>query len=966
MTQALTIDADTVREIQASVEDEQVPDAFLDYLDLTSALIEQGWGTETAKSADPPYNKVDQSMLQHVGNAVTALLQLYNLTDAFEERDLRNMTAMLVGHDLHKRRDQPDPEKEFDIETDEVSQFVEETGLADYAPDVSVAEFKAAMVTLHKIDDRSRTAEAPTTFDEYRPYLNFADAVASTPHPSDFTDLSRTHDLREALGGEYTINHHEVRRTRGLCTNLIHQSVADALDDRGYDLFTIYHEGCTYLGDQKQAEIPITDELIEDIYDAFIDNIQTTHPAFQDPSNFTGAVTLDNRYRYFRISDRDFFFADDPDDIARALVHRGVSDATHDGDVPDSVRDEIASVNQHIDTHLEVTRRLDGIARLVHSVQAELVPLIEPDDMGTTEVICDLFDISAETQTELRGLQETAPNLVEGGRKRWLAKYLLAQDVINRYYTGRQDSTRIEAISADLVAALNEYDGWDDVQATRTSDIYDELKTFILYNVTVDGRRLISETTGRDEYDRTDEARCTECSLCNFPTTAESNDGFRLLKDYPGDTTLEHYDGSERKLKHVEHEQPYCHACQLDLALRFTRQEATENTDNRLYVHLIPDYYYVPILWRTCRSILDSYLSVNTRDVDELAASVFDSDAANGYEEWLDNIQTSDTGPDLISDVESAFNPDTGFGTHAISREKPADIGETEELFTALTAVTYGGVRAYVTRTPVTRVRSDDFDTAVKLSDDFDARQYTGEKITLTELGDVLSSTAAMLRLTNARGRNDRDPLEALDHLTDLTPLPGAALLGQLADDDPQQALDYVDEARYLDEQLVEDRLADRDDTRTGAEWPLDITPSVTPDPADVYRAADALAGTAWPFMSPESLDKDTLCRPLDAACDEIAAIHDTVGDGVTASELRPRIEKTVSDHLALHYRPHGRHFGGRLAAFAEAVVVEVVNGICDGNLDAVDSLRSTLRDAFYAAMIELATTSLPTPQTND
>lgn len=954
-TSAIT--PDVIREVEQEIEDERVPDPFLEIVELTEQFIERGWGVQTAKCSKN-YDKVDQSMLCHVYNAMMVVVRIYELTDALDEDELRVLLALLAAHDYHKLRDEPDPENEFEVTTAETEELITETGLANYADGLSVEMFKAAIVMLHKKDKRSKVEEAPLSFDKYRPYLHFADAVASTPHPQAFTDLQRTYNLREALGDQYTLNHHEVKRPRGLTTNIIHQAVSDVIcENDGYDMFTIYHEGCTYLGDQQCAELPITDEDIDDIYDRFIENLRTTHSAFQNADQMETAFPFDTRHRRYQITDRDFFFTS-PDDIARTLVQKGVSDADNSSDLPDSVLEDLNTLENHLDCSFDRSRRIDGIARLIHTVHTELVPDIKPEDQSNLDVTCNLFTISTDMQERIETLRTADASLVEG-EKHWPVKYLLAQDVIDRYYTGRSPSETADAIAETLVGVLNTYDAWETIDTDRTQDIHDEIQSFILYNVSIDGQRLIRATGGREEYDRNEQARGQKtCALCNYPTSVDPTEGFRLLKDYPDDLELTHHDGSTHQLQDAESLDgcSYCIPCQLDLALRFNRQEF--DGEDRLYVHIMPDYFYTPLLWRIYRGVFDEYLSINTTETTELAKSVFESDAASGYQTWLQRTLDSTSGIDYVHDLDGAFRPDTGFGTHAISRKKPPGITETEELFVALAASTYAGVRVSISDSPLSYTRSSDFDTAVNLDDDFDLGTYTGSEIPLTDLQDVLGTIAAMLRLTDVTGHGEEyGPLEALDNAADLTPLPGALLLKKIATADSETAVDYVGEARYIDEQIVSGVLYDRGSG--GSEWPMDITPSALVDPVETHHAADALAGAAWPFMTPDDTEMDTLCAPLDAAFEAVQDAIDDLGDEIAYSELRTRIEQDVAAALQLHYRNDGRHFRGRIAAFADAFVGQVLDGICDGRLASVSTLESTLRTAFYAAVLDLATTTL-------
>ncbi len=963
MTQALTFTAETIREVQEQIDADSIPDAYLDFVELTDELITRGWGTTPAKSTE--HGHVDQPMLQHIGNAVVVLVSLYEITGAFSEKELRNMIALIAAHDYHKLRSNPDPEKEFEITTAEVKAFIEETGLADYAPDVSTAEFHAAICALHKRDSRARIEVAPVSFDEYRPYLNFADTIASRADPGDFVDHSRTQELREALGEEYTINYHKLRTSRGLFTNIVNKSIADGLEaEQDLDLFSIYHNGCTYLGDQRCAETPVTDDELEEIYSSLVSNLRTAHTAFQNPEHMLSGFST-SQQRHYRITDRDFVFASQ-EEILRNIVYKCVNAADKSGDLVDEVTDPLDALEQHVPDQLDRTHRIDGIARLVHTVYAEIAPFLG-EDHDPLEITYDAFGTTAETRNMINNLVEENPDNIEPTAKRFPIKYLIAQDVIDRYYTGYNPREIMNTLADDLTNNLSRFSGWDTLHNDRADDIYDELKAFILYNTEVDGTRMIRKVGGRDEYDRYNDRITHCCALCNNETSATPSEGFRLLKSYPPDLEVTHYDGTTRMLARAENGYAYCYPCQLDLALRLTHEEEEDDddtdggrdklftdddtgTDNdNLYVHMIPDYFYAPFLWRIYRSIIDSYFRFDTTNTLELADSVLNSNSANGFQNWLKSTLDSDVGPEFTYEQKSAFNSESGFGTHPIRRDSTHTISETEELLVVLSATAYAGVRAFITESPTTSICGDEFDTAVKLSEEFDICEYTGPEIPLSALDDLLTIIAAMHRLTDALDRQDTDPLEGLDTLTNLATLPGATMLSQLASKDTNLAVEYLPEARAIDTQLVDGHRPDSD-----AGWPIDIT--VSSDPVALWDATASLAETAWSLMHPDAVDVDTLCAPIEAALEATQDACD--GDDIPRHlDLRARIEQAVESCPQVSTAPQAGRPDPRITAFADQFIA-LIDAVCDGDPRALATQRRSITSAYYAAILDRATTT--------
>lgn len=947
------------RQAREDAQSDTVPDAVVDFADVYARLIQLGWGTQAAKSVE--YGYCDQPMANHISNGIHVLIRLYELTDSISENDLRTMIALLTAHDYHKLRDDDGGPDEFDIWLSEVEEFVAHTRLDEYAPSVSAEMFQAAMVMLHERSKNAKVNVPPLEFDEYRTLLQFADKAASTSAPEGFQDARQARGLRTALDRDCTVNYHRVRRTRGLVTNIINQSVSDALDDLGYKLLMIYQNGCTYIGDQGQTEIEVDNALIDRVYDHFLANLRTAHTSFQNPNNLADGFPLNRNYRFYKVGDRDFVFAS-PEEVVRAIVKRGVADAQRGDDLKEnapSVADEIREVSQVSGWDIEPTRRVDGIARLVHTIRHEIIPLITDDD--PVEAVCDVFRLGNDARAAIAETAERRPDLVTDSKDHWPIKYLIAQETIEEYYTGDSPDKVADTMAADLVAAFESFESWDTSNGFQSQDILDELKSFILYNVEIDGQRLIRCTGGRDEYDRYEDRRMAadakrdgddhECGLCGYPTSADKSEGFRLLKDAPTEIEFEHEDGNVRSLRHANSAYEYCYQCQLDLALRFTRQEV--DNDDRLYIHIMPDYFYSPLSWRSYRAIFDSYMKMNTMNIEELAESVFSTDAAHGYKEWLTSVHGDDPGKEFIHDQSSAFRPDTGFGTHAISRKTRRSVTETEELAVALCAAAYAGVRIHITKSPISQVNSNDFNTAVQIDDGFALRSKVGGSLSLSELRDTLSSVSALIRIKNALGRDD-DPLDLLSAAA-TAPLPGALLLSHIDSEDGVDALNYVDEARYIDERIVADACATTLPDSLHEGWALDVSSSVAFDTAQLYQTNETLATLAWPFMEIGDLSQDTLCGPFDAAFEVI----EEVDENIPNSELVPRIETAVAKRLNLNQVRPGRRYGARVTSFATTFVEDFVHGVCDGDISTVTRFNRSLRDAFFAAALDHAASTL-------
>jgi hypothetical protein len=190
------------------------------------------------------------------------------------------------------------------------------------------------------------------------------------------------------------------------------------------------------------------------------------------------------------------------------------------------------------------------------------------------------------------------------------------------------------------------------------------------------------------------------------------------------------------------------------------------------------------------------------------------------------------------------------------------------------------------------------------------------------------------------------------------TPLPGSKMLVEIAQKDPEEAVEYVAPARHIDEMLVKAY------THSGDEriptWAFDIRPNDgIIRPHELHRAAETMAAYAWPFMNPKTFHVGELTAPILAAIGSVNNSFNIYGNTLSAYEYAAGIERSLEYTLDLPPTRPGRNFSGRLAGFAECFVDAILSRIGRGQPKHVERLRAPIRDAFYAAVFELATKSL-------
>ena len=971
------------------LEDNATSDVFSDYIhDILPKLIELNWGVTTSKTSEfSTENRTlhDQSMLSHITTGVYALVRLYDIESSLCSKEvLRSAVATFVAHDFHKLR-KVSYENEFDVTRTEVQEFVDSIGLLEFAPDSDLDDYIGAIALLHASSDYAKRAAAPLSFDRLRSLLLFADALASTKSIEEFDENHNAgRHLRDCLGGDYTLNTHKIDSLHGLAGNVINKSVSETLESHGYDLLAIYQDGCVYVGSDRTPKISPTPAIAENILENTRKNLRNTHPAFRNEEMMLVGFPLETAGRYYKISRRDFFFAT-PEEIVRAISTRAVADAEKITDLPETEQDRLEEIEELTGESLDSTRRLDGMAILLHTIYHELLGpiLVSTSDSEVDReslelweydeiaAIFKLFDISEETQERVYSLLADHPDVLEDTTS-WDIKYVLAMDVIENYYTGADPETLMAKLSDDLITQFEDYQKWDGLRAGLVSPYTDEFNAFVIANVSIDGTYLADSVKGTELYGyinsfkkrakKLSEAdRPDQCSICNERTSVPSEKGVELLKEKP-DIHIHHHDGSLQLLSSLKNSNAYCTACQVDILLRLTRQDILESGKSRdkadnMYIHVMPNYFYTPVSWALYRTLYDRYTQVESGRVLELAQSVFETDAAQGFVEWMD-VVTGPAGEELLSTPEIAFDPDTGFGSHALGHARTED-HPTHDLFVALSAAAHAGVRIFISPDPLANITTNDFDTAVKISPEYE-RIYnlTGGEIRLSELDNVMTTIAAMILICDRLGVT-RDPLQYLIDSAQGTPLPGSKMLVEIIQKSRKPVDEYVAPTRHIDEMLVESYLYSGDDRDSS--WAFDITSNDIINPHHLHKATETLAAYSWPFMTPESFAIGELTQPILAAIGGVVQAHNTYGGTTSDREYAQHVEERLLRSPSINTPVHGRTFDGRLTGFSECFVEDILNTIGRGEPRHVERLRAPIRDAYYAAVYELATKSLTT-----
>lgn len=770
-------------------------------------LVDAGWGFEAAKSVE--WGKTDQSLLNHVRNGVFALAQLNDAVRSFggytlDEEDLRAAVALFTVHDIHKldpERD-ADPESRFDISTEEVKQYVEAFGLNDFAPVLTAKDFRSCAIDHH--DDWTANHDQTTRqFDDLRPFIRVADALASCDTPEAATTKSVQMAIdRTYLKSDFKIRCHVLDDVKGILTNLLNAAISEQLGEFDYQPLAIYQDGCIYLAPEDVVRPEVNKKLVDDVLAQLQENVRGSHSAYSEPSKLSSNLAT-RSMGFYGINDQDFFYAG-TDTVLGAVIHKAVGDADPENEPTDSMAESMASLEKHLPIEIERTRRPVGFARLAYTVRRAFVdPVLEETGAGLSnlEATCDVLGVPDEVRDGLIAASEDDElSLTAGGK--WDYSYGIGQAMIDG------GLTRPGELKDQICTGLDQLaDEWDKiVEDDHAGNLRSELTAYLSDIVSIDGRpmpsgdELLSDPF--EEYHGT--RRGKTCVLCNRGTTSTRKSDMEAPKSL---TTLQA--GYSNHIP-VDAGKPdellACIPCQIELSLRETG--ASRREGGRLFFHLIPDYFYTPLSWRSYSDVMSRFSGESRIELGRLAEAVLwlsgdlKTIEVEGFESALFD---EESGRQMTETLDQGFDPGAQYGARTLGYFKPQD-NETEfqffGVYVALAIAAYAGLRVYVSESPIPDIRGRDFQTYARVGAGFtQVHDFYGEEIPLSALKSRLRAASALVKLGYGTERNDALFAKFL-RVTRNQLLPGSHLLKRIAQaDDGSDARYLLEEARVLDQE---------------------------------------------------------------------------------------------------------------------------------------------------------------------
>ncbi|WP_261598452.1 type I-D CRISPR-associated protein Cas10d/Csc3 [Methanoculleus formosensis] len=320
------IPPDVLREYLRPETGDAIHDPYqvlIDYYEIIDPSL-RGSSVAYLPAKSTEMGKVDQTMLNHIRNGVWALIELnvgliaLGSANALSERELREVIALFSVHDLHKIHGK-DWKEQFDISQEEVLEYAEAFGATKFAPDLTGHDFQSVAVALHK--SIGFHANLSVKFNLYRPWLTIADTLASIEQPQATPSMQQQLDRIDPSVDFY---YHTFQEATGILTNLVHTGIAGWASEKGLHPLLIFEKGVLYLGEaDKQFELN-GEEDIKEIYRAFREALNSSHPTFSDTLELQKSIDASQASKGFYRIENVFFFYSGVEKVAKAFAAAAV------------------------------------------------------------------------------------------------------------------------------------------------------------------------------------------------------------------------------------------------------------------------------------------------------------------------------------------------------------------------------------------------------------------------------------------------------------------------------------------------------------------------------------------------------------------------------------------------------------------------------------------------------------------
>lgn len=927
---------DTYRQESVSgARSQSVQQVFIDYeKTVVPQMMDEGWTEEVAKSRSAPYhNDTDQTLVSHILPGVEVLADIQKHDTDVGPEDFRELVALWTVHDLHKVLN-PDG-GEFAIATDNVSKWVSTLNLDSFAQSLDTEDFKAVAVALHQSQNANHGDET-ARFTELRPYLSLTDAVMSIDDPSDFTQAAG--DVRTAFrqGPPFVPHSHSIEFDDAITRTLVNESVRDSLADRGLAPIDVRDNGSLYVAPATVDINEDVDQMLDEITDNFLDNLQDSYQIFRNIS-FLGSNISSPQARFQYESPRVYAITDlaklclSNTGLIQRIVQAAIDQQRHPWDISEESRKQIEAVEQATGHSLQRSQRLEGLAALVHTVYREVLPELVTGDSSNlaherTRIggLMHLFGVSSETQTEIAELLESGD--IEASPVSWPYKYLVAQDLLQRYQ-GMPIEERKNTLTELLLSRFEDFDTWDNFGLNADSDIHKEIRVLLAARIEIDGTPLHNLGDASDANDIIMERMSREtnkCALCD-EVTVEPGVGPNLISHRDFDVlesefvTKEHGQTQKVVPDNRMPQKSLCVICQLSLTIRAQQFERHFEDDDSPSLHITVH----PVTSFSSASLVRFQKVVN-----KLKDDVFSGDygglSLDNLGDWYgDEIAAElerQAGVEALTDRSRVSSIGARFDASASQLALPDDSAESvaQGALIATAASLISGVRVVLTKHPQLYMDSTEQQDLVTYGPELDILNVLFEGRT-----DVMTLPERLKLVDNmvALGDTTQQPLHVVrqfEQLGERDVLAGSRLFNRLTRhiDSEEQLRPAIEHAKSIDSIL-----ASRDTFSNGL---VTATESLGRNLAELLPNAD-------PTLA------DAVMKMVVDVLETTKSVNDT-------SQLRSTILKRLANRQALDIDPVELLDGGDAHEFA-VNTVRVFENVANSDQETLNAMRRPIVD---------------------
>jgi CRISPR-associated protein Csc3 len=995
-------------------EDEDEGSPIVTYVqEIDPKLIERGWHLTRADIERGTHP--EQTTLNRVRNGVFVLEQFNSALSSVGATPLRRDTRQEIIGTFIARVCARSVVDNPPATAESVAEFAAEIGLDDYSnrsPETLAAGCSSLDISSDTDNDPSPVLR----------YARLVEALASCPTPERATS-TQINELVAALPEDgLSLHYHSLDDYKGVFSNLINQAVAQYLSERrGYSLLAIYQDGCIYLStDSAQNDTTAIEDgqrslaafeqstdqdadtrqaggstAIESIAKLIESQIPEAHPAYQDIERLSKKLDFKNSVGYFDISGADFFFAE-PADLLRATLRRGLAEGDPaDEDLTEAMQTSFDAIDNNLGD-IDHNKQVYYLGVTVDSIRRRFIqPLLEnlDTDQDELEALCSVLGVGDETIEAIRTASQEVDQQLTGGGK-WQYSILLGQCLVDRHPGLQDESVPTRQIEEDICEELVENfsaldSEWEDGLVGALADRYrNEVQAYLGEILKLDGQlpgRHITDDdleTGDpfDQYHRT--SREHLCSLCNRGVTTRRVDDLKTSKSVSslqaGYSRHIPAGGTQSEKRRM------CVPCQIEFSLR--NSAASERHSGRLFIHLIPDYFYTPFSWQVFDGLVRQFDGGAGTRIQRLAEAVFtasDAGARNLTDELgtvLENLCYRGDGDDpggrgrsMLETLDRGFSAQTQFGSRTVGYYKdiPTRDGKGNETefqffgtFIGLAIAAYSGSRIYISDSPIPEMRSRDFPAFARLGSGLTSvEHFFGTDLSLDELSDILRRAAALILLgyeyqnqdDSYSQRNDSQFKRYL-RLTRTHRYPGSHLLKRALSNVSSDRADGSESALRL---TIAERISQAAEILDATPDKRFIIPETMTDSThdDIDSPITYIADQMWNVLRPESTTTNSIEKPLREMIKAVNNLPPGAGRDDQVNAAAAKLQKMPDRSQTVFPVGHEDadlegNFEERCFTVAEAFVDLVLIGEYEGNPGQLKRDKNEVADAYYAATI--------------